>query len=75
MTEHRFVLDLVHDVAMLLGPGGMELKLSPGSRVLPIQRSPTGHLLISASEWNKSKPSSATIALPVLPPDFGPKPL
>jgi hypothetical protein len=75
MTEHRFVLDLVHDVAMLLGPGGMELKLSPGSRVLPIQRSPTGHLLISASEWNKSKPSSATIALPVLPSDSGPKPL
>ena len=71
MTDHRFLIDLVHDRCIMLGPGGMQLQLSPGSRVLPLLRSETGHLMIPVSEWakHKNKPAASSapaIALPVL---------
>ena len=53
MTELRVVLDLVHDKWIALGPGGMEMKLSPGSKVLDLKRSPTGHLMLPCSEWER----------------------
>ena len=68
MTSHRIVIDLVHDKIIMLGEGGMDLTLSPGSRVIPILRSSTGHLHISASEWNgrSNTHASTPLALPVL---------
>ena len=72
MTEHSVLVDLVHDQLIMLGAGGMQLTLSPGSRVLPLQRTPTGHLMIEASAWpNKDNPQSQAqagpaLALPVL---------
>ena len=53
MTRQRVVLDLVHDKWITLGPGGMEMKLSPGSKVLPLHRAPTGHIMLPCSEWEK----------------------
>jgi hypothetical protein len=53
MTELRVVLDLVHDKWIALGPGGMEMKLSPGSKVLDLKRTPTGHLMLPCSNWDK----------------------
>jgi hypothetical protein len=75
LTAHRALVDTVHDQLILLGPGGMKLTLSPGSRVLPFARSPTGHLMLPASEWPDKNikaqnmnqlPGVAPIALPVL---------
>ena len=68
MTQHNCIIDLVHNQLIMLGPGGIEIKLSPGSRVIPILRSSTGHLLISANEWNSNSANSASpaLALPVL---------
>jgi hypothetical protein len=67
MTEHRVLVDLVHDQMIMLGAGGMQLTLSPGSRVLPLQRTPTGHLIIEASAWpNKDNPQSQASAGPAL---------
>lgn len=63
MTEMRVVLDLVHDKWIALGPGGMEMKLSPGSKVLDLKRTPTGHLMLPCSEWSKVDARSQ-IALP-----------
>ena len=53
MTRQRVILDLVHDKWITLGPGGMEMKLSPGSKVLALKRAPTGHIMLPCSEWEK----------------------
>ena len=53
MTRQRVVLDLVHDKWITLGPGGMEMKLSPGSQVLALKRASTGHIMLPCSEWDK----------------------
>ena len=69
MTRQRVVLDMLHDQFIMVGPGGIKMELSPGSRVLPIKRSATGHLMLPAGQWKKARtqaPTSAPLALPVL---------
>ena len=73
MTNMRVVLDLVHDKWISLGPGGMEMKLSPGSQVLALQRAPTGHIMLPCTEWlqlkagiNQPGLQPSTVALPTL---------
>ena len=63
MTDHRVILDLINNKYIMIGPGGYELKLSPGSNVLDMERAPTGHLMLPASEWHKCKPGAKTVAL------------
>ena len=53
MTRQRVLLDLINDKYVMIGPGGFELKLSPGSTVLNLQRAETGHLMLPASEWSQ----------------------
>ena len=51
LTEKSALVDTMHDQVILVGKGGFELRLSPGSTVLQCQRSPTGHLMLPASNW------------------------
>jgi hypothetical protein len=53
MDRRRVLLDIVHNKFIEVGPGGFTLSLSPGSRVLPMKRAPTGHLMLPCTEWNK----------------------
>ncbi len=62
MTKLGVVLDLVHTKFIQLGPGGMQLQLSPGFRVLDVQRARTGHLMLPCSAWNKVN-AADTVAL------------
>ena len=59
LTNLRVVLDLVHNKLIQLGPGGMQLQLSPGSRVLDLQRAQTGHLMLPCSAWKGVKATTA----------------
>ena len=54
MDRRRVLLDIVHNKYIEVGPGGFTLNLSPGSRVLPMQRAPTGHLMLPCTEWNRA---------------------
>jgi hypothetical protein len=72
MTAHRVLLDLVNDQYIMTGPGGFQLKLSPGSHVIAMKRAPTGHLMLPASSWDslqgsntQSGPSVALTAVPM----------
>lgn len=58
MTRQRVILDLIHDKYIMVGPGGIEMKLSPGSTVLDLKRAPTGHLMLPCSHWDKVVPGS-----------------
>ena len=37
----------------LCGPGGYEIKLSPGSRTFPLCTAPSGHLILPKSEFDR----------------------
>ena len=47
------------------GNGGVQLKLSPGSRVLQLEQSPSGHMLLPISNF-KSKKSSKKVAFNIV---------
>lgn len=51
MIEQKTILDLHNGKMILLGEGGYELKLSPGSVVLDLERAPTGHIMLPITEW------------------------
>lgn len=55
MISQRTILDLVNGKMILLGEGGYNLNLSPGSVVLDLERAATGHLILPTSEWSKAK--------------------
>jgi hypothetical protein len=55
MISQRSILDLVNGKMILLGEGGYNLNLSPGSVVLDLERAATGHLILPTSEWSKAK--------------------
>ena len=56
------VIDLQHDQLIMVGKGGFDMKLSPGSSVHRLERSSTGHLFLPAAEWaaGKAKKQGAT---------------
>jgi hypothetical protein len=58
MTKERVLLDLIHDRYIKVGPGGFKLELSPGSTVLELKRAPTGHIMLPATNWGQSKPTT-----------------
>ena len=53
MRHHRMLLDTFSNVAYMVGPGGYELKLSPGSEKLDLQDSPMGHMMLPCSEFRR----------------------
>ena len=61
MRKQRVVLDLFIERYISVGPGGCELKLSPGSISLPTEFAPTGHLMLPISNWQQVKGRSEMI--------------
>ena len=58
LESRRSILDLVHGKLIELGPRPFKIELPPGSRVLQMQKSSTGHMMLPCSEWgDKGKPS------------------
>jgi len=55
MDEHHVLLDIRNNKFILVGKGGYKLQLSPGSSILPMQRAPTGHLMLPISDWTVVK--------------------
>jgi hypothetical protein len=65
MVDKHTLLDLRHKRLMFVGPGGYDLTLSPGSRAMKMENSPSGHLLLPATEWQIAKAESNDTALVV----------
>ena len=61
MRKQRVLLDLFNERYISVGPGGYELKLSPGSVSLPTEFAPTGHLMLPISNWQQIKGRSEMI--------------
>ena len=61
MRKQRVLLDLFNERYISVGPGGYELKLSPGSISLPTEFAPTGHLMLPISNWQQVKGRSEMI--------------
>jgi hypothetical protein len=59
MQEKHTLLDLQNRRMLMVGPGGYELKLSPGSKSLRLETSPSGHILLPATEWEKANASTS----------------
>jgi len=51
MKAMRVLLDLIHDRSIVVGPGGFELTLSPGSVSYQLHESRSGHLLLPCTAW------------------------
>ena len=60
MTQQQAIVDTGNDKLILPGPGGIRYTLSPGSRVYPLQRALSGHLLLPCAEWQKAQKSAPT---------------
>jgi hypothetical protein len=57
MAENRMLIDTFNNRAYLIGEGGYDIHLSPGSIPLRLRRAETGHLMLPMAEWAKHKPS------------------
>ena len=62
LSSHFTLIDTRNKQLYFVGPGGYELKLSKGSRVVQCEMSPSGHMLMPVTEWKQTKPrkSAAT---------------
>ena len=54
MKQQRVLLDTIHNKYIIVGPGGFQLQLSPGSRILTMRETRSGHLLLPCTNWNAS---------------------
>jgi hypothetical protein len=45
-------LDCFNNKFIMVGPGGYELKLSPGSETYELEESPAGHLMLPCSKYS-----------------------
>ena len=54
MHSQRALIDVYNKRMMWIGPGGYKITLSPGSKVLPLENAPSGHLLLPCTEWQKA---------------------
>lgn len=55
LIAQKTLLDLYTGRMILLGAGGYDLKLSPGSVVLDLEKASTGHLILPTTAWDKAK--------------------
>ena len=62
LTNMRALLDVANGRLYRVGPGGYELKLSPGSHVHRLERANAGHLMLPCSEFAE-QPSRTNLAL------------
>ncbi len=54
MHAQRTVIDIVNKRLIWVGPGGYQMTLSPGSKILALESAPSGHLLLPVTEWKKA---------------------
>jgi len=59
LESRHAIIDTGHQRLVFPGPGGFELRLSPGSISLTLERANSGHLLLPSSEWSKLKGTTA----------------
>jgi hypothetical protein len=59
MKAQRVLLDCIHNKYIIVGQGGFQLQLSPGSKVLTMVESRSGHLLLPCTSW-QTEPASRT---------------
>ena len=59
MEKRRVLLDTFNGQYIEVGPGGYDISLSAGSRVLPLVKAPTGHPMLAISCWKQHKVAAA----------------
>jgi hypothetical protein len=62
LEKLKAIIDVGSRRLVIPGPGGFKMVMSPGSKSYPLEKSPTGHLLLSCCEWEKAK-GSGTLQL------------
>lgn len=55
LEAQRALIDVHNRQIYFVGPGGYDLKLSPGSECHNLVKIPSGHLLLPVTEWHKNK--------------------
>ena len=68
LDNNRSILVTFENKLIFMGPGGYQLKLSPGSRVYDLKRSNTGHLMLPCSLFkHHGKNIGKHVSFPVTP--------
>jgi hypothetical protein len=55
LEKNGALIDIGHQKLIYPGPGGFELKLSPGSTMMQLERAESGHLLLPCTHWTGAK--------------------
>jgi hypothetical protein len=55
LTEKSAILNCQSRQLLLPGPGGVEIKMSPGSRTVQLEVAPSGHLLMPVTEFRRNR--------------------
>ena len=55
LEKNKALIDVSNRKLIYVGSGGYELKLSPGSVTMSLEKVPSGHLLLPSSEWASLK--------------------
>ena len=61
LERNKALIDIQGKRLIYVGKGGYELHLSPGSITMQLEKVPSGHLLLPATEWIKHKPSAGPV--------------
>ena len=59
LESRKAIIDIGNRRLVFPGAGGYELKLSPGSTVMALEKAESGHLLLPCTEWKKAKAVTA----------------
>ena len=59
LVQQRALIDTYNNKLLLIGPGGYNLKLPPGSESLNLVKISSGHLMLPVTEWARVKKSVA----------------
>ena len=70
MKKLRCLIDTFTGKLFLVGPGGYEIRLSPGSEVHGLEESPAGHLMLPCSRFGSQAPQNTSEAQTFLVGDF-----
>ena len=65
LEGRRAILDMGSKNLIFPGPGGVHLQLSPGSLVFPLEKSPSGHLILPIDKFSgesREQPSDQRLA-------------
>ena len=62
LTRMKGIMDMGTNRLIVPGPGGVEMRLSPGTVVYPLEPTHSGHLLLPCSEFGR-RPGGETITL------------